>query len=132
VSDIIDSGTPLALARSTFQRCKEKVRILCGKRSLCDILTGVCLEIQQEPAKLTEIVEAHENVIKRSGVVSDLRICHHEILNLVGCGQELGEVQRAIDEVEEVLKGLNQILCEAFTDNFMTRFEAGRLEFQLA
>jgi hypothetical protein len=120
----------LALARSTFQRCKAKVHLIRGKRSLRDILTGVCQEIQQEPSKLTEIVAAHESVIKKSGVTSDLSQCHHEILNLVGCGQELREVQKVINEIEEVQRGLDYILCEAFTEDFLTRFEAGHLEFQ--
>jgi hypothetical protein len=77
-------------------------------------------------------VEAHERVIEISGVTSELSRCHHEILNLVGCGRELSEVQRVADEIEEVRKGLDYLLCEGMVaaDDLLARYEAGELDFQ--
>jgi hypothetical protein len=101
----LGSGSPLHLARLLFKRCREKIKILKGERTLRTILTEVCVEVRDgaggDPNKVEEIVQTHREVILKSAVEKDLERCHHEILNLIGCGRELDEVAEAMREVRD-------------------------------
>jgi hypothetical protein len=65
-------------------------------------------------------------------VVSDLNRCHHEILNLIGCGKELSEIRMVIDNVGSLAEGLDCIWAESCLDyeEFLNLFKRGRLDFQ--
>ncbi|KAJ2913227.1 hypothetical protein MD484_g7187, partial [Candolleomyces efflorescens] len=128
-------GTPLALARALFKRCQGKMRIIKGSRKIVDILMEVCVEVRDrsggEPGTIAAIVEAHQDVLSKSGVASDLSRCHHEILNLVGCGQELNEVGKLVREVDNLQRGLDAIYAEGCLNyaGFLADFENRRLDF---
>jgi hypothetical protein len=85
---------------------------------------------EQDATKARDYIEAEESVFSK--IRESLWKYKAMVLNIAGVRAELGEVQSVISQVSDVIRWLDDLLCEAIVDpdNLCLQFHAKKLGFQ--
>ncbi|KAJ2929108.1 hypothetical protein H1R20_g7977, partial [Candolleomyces eurysporus] len=131
--------SPLAKIRGRVKQCTNQVKISMQGKTVEEYFTMVCSEVkaqqQNDTSSAVEIIASHlEPLAAAAAPAFELQRCHHEILNLVGCGEELKAINKTVEGFSSLCNELEllQVEIELNAQDVFAQMQAGRLKLLLS